>query len=871
MEKRKTFSSYSLLFKGIAVILVMAMMFNFTVSANAVGTQQEYVREVIVVTGKDLAEAQKNAKTASDKTVDAEHPEKKREYTVFETPVYESSETKTWLCYATTTNRNLAVTSIKAMNMRGGWSYEEYNKYLDSLWEKAGLLEKDLLVAVREYNRNLAAKSARAVYAKGIFDMLKEDYSGKSLSAFFSEMGTEASRDTETEKDCVNRMTRFIMESNINILCSIENALLVACADTYANDKNMKGSTLFDGLEEEVFLSGINGYKGYTQYDVYAEDIINSLPDLQKDLFFYSREAKVKYTAEMEELAEIVEDAVVQKGEDEGKTDEEIFETREDETKWMLEEIADCGEYGDMEFTDDQMDAAEALLKYNQYYYHELKEEQQKSYTAGRMYYAAFSNCDYRGYEDSKNNPQCYNLQGLMTMYNLNDPNVAKVNYQNSDFYPIIHLMSPGQRALLKLGFSQFVASVVNGVDVLEFNRKLMLQQINTQLEDGEEEITEKSTLSVYFGVDRSLFQKDTGVAMTSEAITASQEIPLSPDQAYYKRMERIADYIAMASGATAAVLTAVTIGCTLKLQSVLSTATLSFISDASTPFMGVAIRIIYDGTAKTSEQALLSVGGRALVEIAKVEGKNAAFSFAQYLKAFITSGGVGTVLSIVNAISIAVMIIALLVKLVAATKAAQADSPYIDIPSVMCSYERMFDGNADGGLSNDYDYIYYYGVKNPCLTKEDGERASKVTDENNKKTTDIFKFGVGDVANWTLHGANRQWVALYAANDLKAGCPILAGNFMVTSDPNTIVNGYTAVKKFNEGAAYNLQNFSSGERYLGYMMERNTASSQGASVFSDVTPIGMLVVGALAGGGLGTLITYFTTKKRKKIQTAER
>ena len=106
----------------------------------------------------------------------------------------------------------------------------------------------------------------------------------------------------------------------------------------------------------------------------------------------------------------------------------------------------------------------------------------------------------------------------------------------------------------------------------------------------------------------------------------------------------------------------------------------------------------------------------------------------------------------------------------------------------------------------------------------------------------------------------------------------------MVTSDAGEIGRngsdgeGFTAVKKFNQGAPYDLQYYyglteednSVPELYLGYKMEKSTAPSHGASVFSDISPVGMLVVGAVAGGGIGTLITWFVTKKRKKAIAAE-
>ena len=53
-------------------------------------------------------------------------------------------------------------------------------------------------------------------------------------------------------------------------------------------------------------------------------------------------------------------------------------------------------------------------------------------------------------------------------------------------------------------------------------------------------------------------------------------------------------------------------------------------------------------------------------------------------------------------------------------------------------------------------------------------------------------------------------------------------------------------------------------DRYIGYMMESDSTPDTTASVFSGVSPIGMLAVGTLAGGSVGTLITYFVSKKRK-------
>ena len=181
MKENVMHSSYSLLMKCLSVILVIALMMNFAMPASAAGTQGKYVRDVIIVTADNYDQAGIRAAEASKKTDD------NRQYTVFKDPIYDSGTTKTYLCYSTTNKASLALTSIKAMNMEGGWSYDEYDKYLENMIQQTTLMVNDFLVAIREYNTNLAAKKPNTVYAKGILDLYIYDDLHESLSKFFAE------------------------------------------------------------------------------------------------------------------------------------------------------------------------------------------------------------------------------------------------------------------------------------------------------------------------------------------------------------------------------------------------------------------------------------------------------------------------------------------------------------------------------------------------------------------------------------------------------------------------------------------------------------------------------------------------------------
>ena len=858
MKENVMHNSYSLLMKCLSVILVIALMMNFAMPASAAGTQGKYVRDVIIVTADNYDQAVIRAAEASKKTDD------NRQYTVFKDPIYDSGTTKTYLCYSTTNKASLALTSIKAMNMEGGWSYDEYNKYLDELWSKAGMLVDDMLTAVREYNVNLAAKTPNAVYAKSVLDLLYEDDSQQTVSAFFAEAGTVVFADTAKENEYKTRLTTFVMEANTSILCSIENALMLACADSYKG----AGNNLFDGMEQNTFLASVNGMKGYTQYDTYAADIINSLPEAQENLFFYMNSGH-PYTAAMEEIALMLEDAVISEARDEGKDDLEIIAEREEDMEEMRELAAD--EENPLDLDEEQLEVAQALRAYEEYY-NGLSPENQTKYTTGRMLYAAFSECEYSGYKDENGEREYTSLLDLVMKYDLNDALTPVENYQKSDFYPMIHLMSPGQRAMLKVGFTQFVSSVATPTELLNVNKAVTLAALNEQAEEGEE-ITDKDTVSVYYGVDRSLFEKDSGIALTSKAIAESKEKPLGASDDKYKKMDQIATYAMIASGATAALLTGGALGFTAAMYFDFAAAAAA---EESANFYVVALKLIDRTPGVFGEggtlQILADAAGNELVRLGTTSTNKFLGTFGQCLKAFINSGMLTSALFVVNLVCIAAFIISLIIKIVAILESDNADKPYIDIPRVMCSYQPVF---SESGEDTEEDYMYYYGVKNPLLTQADQDRASAAKDDKGTEIN-ILKYGIGDIANWSLKGKNREWVALYASTDKRAGNPILADSFTVTSDPLSIKNGLVAVQKFNYGDPYNMHTYygiASAKtvegRYIGYKMESSQSSA--ASVFSNVSPLGTLIVGVLAGGTLGTVITYFVTKKRKnKAASAE-
>ena len=284
--------------------------------------------------------------------------------------------------------------------------------------------------------------------------------------------------------------------------------------------------------------------------------------------------------------------------------------------------------------------------------------------------------------------------------------------------------------------------------------------------------------------------------------------------------------------------------------------------------------------------------------------------SFSECMSGFFRMT-VGAVVQWITTVSIGVMILIIIWKYVYPLIATESDAAYIDIPRVMCSYEAVFGQTPVENCEPVKDYIYYYGVKNPLLNDDDNKRANtrdgkvqiSVKDGKETRDTDILKFGetvqiettnaegnkvtkdvkrggIGDIANWNLKGLSRQWVAIYTSSDPKAGNPILANSLKVLEKDEELSSdkNFIPVKMFHEITAYDFHrqyaatvNKDQTHRYLVYKCDNTaTTTTQTASVFSDITLWGGVAAGLILGGGIGTLVTYYITRKRKKKTVAE-
>lgn len=865
-ETTRRFSRRGLITTLIALTLAVLMAVLTPISAYAAGEEKgAYIKETIMITAKDQTEAESKLAGLNK--------DAKEKYYLFTTPIYDRGGVQTYLAYTTTDNKLNAAKAIKAMYTKGGWSYHEYDEYLKQKKDEATYLAQDLYKAVQEYATNLSAKKPNAVYAQGLLNYFKCD-GGQFLSDFFVEQARKNSFETAKEE-----MLTFTMQANKDILVSVECALMVACADSYKGNGDPNDVNFLTGMQSSSFLEQLPGFltgDEYKDFDIYVDELLASLPNVQEDIRFYLTSGFV-FDDDLQRMMAEQEALIIENADDGSKNPDQRYIEERDTLRDQA--ASDKNELG----LSEKEQAAAKKLKAFDLYFKTLSPENQNHYNNGKIFYDALYNCKYTGYRvGGEDEYDC--LLDLIMLHEGSE--ISK--YKKTDFYPLIQKLSPGQRALLKTGLSHLLSTVLVPRELMENSLDAMIDTINKRADNENEKIKKGNAVSVYHGVDRTLFQKDQGIAMTSEAIAAELREPLDHVVSDNDKAQAICDIIAIAAGGVAAASMIAAAGFATALYTA-AAAKLSAAFAAVGETVGVWVPQSFTFLGYSCSAAVQNLGfgagyltsiqvGSASGISTELVGGGAAASatnatWGSCLGAFLKMG-LGIAMKWITITAIGIIIIALATKYLWPIISPEDDAPYIDIPRVMCSYEDIFGQTVKANDKPVKDYIYYYGVKNPLLTKEDSDRASAAKDEKGNVTTNIMKFKIGDVCNWSLKGLSRQWCALYVSTDEKSGNPIKADSLTVLENPNEFSNHpeLIPVKVFHEPSAWDFHslygvtvNRTQTPRYLAYQCDNSTTPEQTASVFSDLTLWGGIVAGLVLGGGIGTLVTYLVSRNRKK------
>ena len=293
--------------------LVLAVVLTFGTCANALAATNKstYIKDVVLSYGKTADEAKAWLTENGYEILDYDLNEGADDTFSTARAVY--------LGYTTTDNAEEAITDMRLMNMKGGYSVQDYQMLLNDQKANIKLFMDNFIVAINEYRANYKAGQGRAVAAHDMLNLLYDDdsqqYMGDALLNKIKEEYTdeEWSALSEDEQAKVADMTTILMQANSDAVLTIEQTLATATdtGDTLWIDRYESAGSyddMLDAIMEEKNLSVNEAEKALAaEYDEDAKTIAAQFETykdyLEKytnsDISFENTEAEIEaYQAE---------------------------------------------------------------------------------------------------------------------------------------------------------------------------------------------------------------------------------------------------------------------------------------------------------------------------------------------------------------------------------------------------------------------------------------------------------------------------------------------------------------------------------------------------------------------------------------------
>ena len=259
--------------------LVLAVVLTFGTCANALAATNKstYIKDVVLSYGKTADEAKAWLTENGYEILDYDLNEGADDTFSTARAVY--------LGYTTTDNAEEAITDMRLMNMKGGYSVQDYQMLLEDQKANIKLFMDNFIVAINEYRANYKAGQGRAVAAHDMLNLLYDDdsqqYMGDALLNKIKEEYTdeEWSALSEDEQAKVADMTTILMQANSDAVLTIEQTLATATdtGDTLWIDRYESAGSyddMLDAIMEEKNLTVNEAEKALAaEYDEDAKTI----------------------------------------------------------------------------------------------------------------------------------------------------------------------------------------------------------------------------------------------------------------------------------------------------------------------------------------------------------------------------------------------------------------------------------------------------------------------------------------------------------------------------------------------------------------------------------------------------------------------
>ena len=209
-----------------------------------------------------------------------------------------SKERSVYLGYKTTTDSDQAIRDMRAMNMNGDYSYEEYQKVLENKKTEINAFIGSMKAALAEYRQNYKDGAVNAKTAHDQMNQYLDDDSNYSalgdllLKPIKEEMSEEEYK--KAEKEHLD-LTTLLMQGNIDLVNSLMSYLSLALDTTDSSWlERLKKSEAISGLTdkfEEAYPSLSESKIASlirSEYDDEAKELAQKLADLKESMKVYT-------------------------------------------------------------------------------------------------------------------------------------------------------------------------------------------------------------------------------------------------------------------------------------------------------------------------------------------------------------------------------------------------------------------------------------------------------------------------------------------------------------------------------------------------------------------------------------------------------
>ncbi len=180
--------------------------------AYAAGTATKYISDIQIYVGSSYAEGEKVLHGKG--------------YEIVPTDVNSTLGPNVYIGYKTTKNASEAITDIAFMNMKGDYSFSEYEKLLEENRETVNRNIENLIPAIEEYRANYQKKTQNALYAYTLMNKVIVDDTEQGMGDFLLECELK-----DGKRDLLRDV---VMKGNSQLMIAVEQALAMASDD--AND-----------------------------------------------------------------------------------------------------------------------------------------------------------------------------------------------------------------------------------------------------------------------------------------------------------------------------------------------------------------------------------------------------------------------------------------------------------------------------------------------------------------------------------------------------------------------------------------------------------------------------------------------------------